>query len=83
MRRFSLSAIGRLVHPFSIIARASRHSGQAMSSTEAQPQAIERLHVERAHAEVNLIHLPWSDVRRRASFVNTVPDIHPHTGSTN
>ena len=73
MRRFALS-FGRFVHPFSVLLhRGGGSSGRSADPTD--PGAIERLHVERAHAAVHPVHLTSPDGRRRAAHVNAVRDI--------
>jgi len=72
MRRFALS-FGRFVHPFSVI--LGRAGGSSGHSAGADPAAIERLHVERAHAAIHPVHLTSPDGRRRAAHVNAVRDI--------
>jgi hypothetical protein len=75
MRRFALSTIGRLVHPFSTNDKSAGQRGLEISSSASQHPSIERLHVERAHAVVQPVHLSPADSRRRHSFVNTVREI--------
>jgi hypothetical protein len=74
--RFALSSIGRLVLPFSAHVRLG---GVRDIDLASQQPSIERLHVEWAHAFIHPVHLPMADARRRASFVNTVRDIHTRT----
>jgi len=74
MRRFALS-FGRFVHPFSAILNRGGGPGAGHSAGAADPGAIERLHVERAHAAVHPVHLTSPDGRRRTAHVNAVRDI--------
>ena len=74
MRRFALS-FGRFVHPFSAIFNRGGGSGAERFAGATDPGAIERLHVERAHAAVHPVHLTSPDGRRRTAQVNAVRDI--------
>jgi hypothetical protein len=74
MRRFALS-FGRFVHPFSAILNRGGEPGAEGFAGATIPGAIERLHVERAHAAVHPVHLISPDGRRRAARVNAVRDI--------
>jgi len=74
MRRFALS-FGRFVHPFSVILSRGEAAGRRHSAGTADAGAIERLHVERAHAAVHPVHLTAPGTRSRAARVNAVRDI--------
>ena len=74
MRRFALS-FGRFVHPFSAMLHRGGEPGAERFAGATVPGAIERLHVERAHAAVHPVHLTSPDGRRRTAVVSAVRDI--------
>jgi len=82
MRRFALS-FGRFVHPFSVMLSRSDASGTGHTAGAADPGAIERLHVERAHAAVHPVHLTAPGSRSRAAHVRAVRDIASRRSTDN